>query len=609
MGCCDENSVQLSKMELEIKSGPMLWYKRRFFGSNWRGVHSVLYDDSSFISYEDYSRQESKGSVVLKDAPELIAFGTNTSQIPDRPDLPGHYEPKGLLSFGERGTKTVHWFLCPNEEEVTSWMGAIASTLPPPPAPPRIPPPPQMPAPTAPPNSNQEQTPASSYPTGHSTQQNNPHQTAPHQTQQPPPGCTPNQQQMPKAASECNCGKNGESSLDGGKKICMCKDGFIEKDGICQDCNCGKNGECSLDGGKKICKCKDDIIDKDGICQECDCGKNGESSLDGEKKICKCKNGFIEKDGICQECYCGKNGECSLDGEKKICKSKDGFIEKDGIFQECNCGKNGEGSLEGGMKICKCIDGFNENHGKSQKMALEIKSGPMLWYKRRFFGSNWREVHSVLYDDNSFISFEGKSWQESKGVVVLKGTPELIAFGTNTSQVPDRPDLPDHYKSKEVLSFCVRGAKTVHWFLCPNEEEVKSWISAISSTLPPPPQMSAPTAAPNSNQEQTPASPYPTGHSTEQNNPHQAAPQYQYQQSPPNQQQTPRAASGLPGQYPQQANYRPPPNDGNNTVSPYPQSYPSGGGGPTTVAVQQDRPGYIADGGGDAFSMPMLLGT
>ncbi|GBN10982.1 hypothetical protein AVEN_154206-1 [Araneus ventricosus] len=269
-----------------------------------------------------------------------------------------------------------------------------------------------------------------------------------------------------------------------------------------------------------------------------------------------------------------------------------------------------------------CCD---ENSVQVSKMALEIKSGPMLWYKRRIFGSNWRDVHSVLYNDSSFIWYEDKSRQESKGGVVLKDAPELIAFGTFTSQVPDRPDLPDHYEPKELLAFGVRGTKTVYWFLCPNEEEVTSWMGAIASTLPPPPappqippppQMPAPTAPPNLNQEQTPASPYPTGQSAPQYNPGQAAPQYQPQQPPPrytpNQQQMPQyrpqAASGLPGQYPQQTNYRPPPYYANNTVSPYPQPYPSSGGGPTTVVVQQDRPGYVAGGGGGDFAMGMLLG-
>ncbi|GBN15904.1 hypothetical protein AVEN_79148-1 [Araneus ventricosus] len=111
-------TLRPSEKYISFSVTPRLW-RGRIFGSNWRDVHSVLYNDSSFIWYEDKSRQESKGGVVLKDAPELIAFGTFTSQVPDRPDLPDHYEPKELLAFGVRGTKTVYWFLCPNEEEVT----------------------------------------------------------------------------------------------------------------------------------------------------------------------------------------------------------------------------------------------------------------------------------------------------------------------------------------------------------------------------------------------------------------------------------------------------------------------------------------------------------
>ncbi|GIY79554.1 PH domain-containing protein [Caerostris darwini] len=267
------------------------------------------------------------------------------------------------------------------------------------------------------------------------------------------------------------------------------------------------------------------------------------------------------------------------------------------------------------------------------KMALEIKSGPMLWYKRRFFGSNWRDVHSVLYNDSSLLWYKDKSRQESEGGVVVKDAPELVAFGTFTSQVPNRPDLPEHYEPKELLAFGVRGKDVVYWFLCPNEEEVASWMSAIASTLPVPPtapqmvpsQMPSShpqpaTAPPDSNQE------YP---STPQYHPGQPAPQYRPQQPPPQYtpnsqhmpQYAPQAAAGLPGQYPHPTNYRPPPYQPHNTVRPYPQQYPSypaasgggGGGTPTTVIVQQDRPGYASGGGGGVgagggFAMGMLLG-
>lgn len=93
-------------------------YVGRFFGSNWRDVHSVLYNDSSLLWYKDRSLEEQEGGVVLKEAPELIAFGPYTAQVPDRPPLPDNYEQKQLLAFGVRGKDMVYWFLCPNEAEV-----------------------------------------------------------------------------------------------------------------------------------------------------------------------------------------------------------------------------------------------------------------------------------------------------------------------------------------------------------------------------------------------------------------------------------------------------------------------------------------------------------
>ncbi|KFM75596.1 hypothetical protein X975_05478, partial [Stegodyphus mimosarum] len=181
MGCCDADSVQVSKMALELKSGPMLWYKRRFFGRNWRDVHSVLYNDSSLLWYRDKSRQEQEGGIVLKDAPELIAFGPYTSAVPDRPSLPDNYEIKELLAFGVRGKDIVYWFLCPNEEEVASWMAAIASSIPRPPAPPQ-----------------HVQATAPNYPSQPPQQQMHSSTPLPSQQQmpstQPPPQYTPQQQ-------------------------------------------------------------------------------------------------------------------------------------------------------------------------------------------------------------------------------------------------------------------------------------------------------------------------------------------------------------------------------------------------------------------------------
>ncbi|KAG8196373.1 hypothetical protein JTE90_009590 [Oedothorax gibbosus] len=257
-----------------------------------------------------------------------------------------------------------------------------------------------------------------------------------------------------------------------------------------------------------------------------------------------------------------------------------------------------------------CCD---ESSVQVSKMALELKSGPMLWHKRRFFGSNWRDVHSVLYNDSSLLWYRDKSRQEQDGGLVLKDAPELIAFGPYTAQVPNRPELPDNYEQKEMLAFGVRGKDVVYWFLCPNEEEVGSWMAAIASSMPappaPPPQHGMGTAPP----------PQHGMGNAPQNGmvPTQAsAPQYQPQQPPP--QYTPnrqapayhQGTPGIPGQYPPPAPYRPPTyqNAIHPTPQPYANPYPAGGGAPTTVIVQQDRPGYIGGGGGGDFAMGMLLG-
>ncbi|XP_054724761.1 uncharacterized protein LOC129235101 [Uloborus diversus] len=283
----------------------------------------------------------------------------------------------------------------------------------------------------------------------------------------------------------------------------------------------------------------------------------------------------------------------------------------------------------------------SEDSVSVSKMALELKSGPMLWHKRRLFGSNWRDVHSVLYNDSSLLWYKDKSRQEQEGGVVLKNAPELIAFGPYTSQVPDRPSLPEHYEPKELLAFGVRGKDLVYWFLCPNEEEVQSWMTAITSTvrilffllnlsdaqrsrflkigetfLPPPPGMPEPQkidpmqmqSQPQANMPQIP--PHPSQAPPQ---PAQAPPYYPSQ--PPQYTPQPMQVSpygpqqGMPTRYPSQPTYRPPPYIGHNTVHPQPV-YPSSGvgGGGTTVVVQGDRPGYGGGGGGGDFAMGMLMG-
>ncbi|XP_023225481.1 uncharacterized protein LOC111626369 [Centruroides sculpturatus] len=125
-------------MPMQMKSGPMLHYKKRIFKKDWRREYVVLYDNSALVWLKiEKDKLEPEGSLMLKDAPELVACGPFTIQVPNRPEIPEGYKVSQLLAFGSRKDESVHWFLCKNSEDVLAWITAINNTLPPPP-PPRI---------------------------------------------------------------------------------------------------------------------------------------------------------------------------------------------------------------------------------------------------------------------------------------------------------------------------------------------------------------------------------------------------------------------------------------------------------------------------------------
>lgn len=121
---------------MQLKSGPMLHYKKRIFKKDWRKEYVVLYDNSALVWLKEKDKQEPEGSLILKDAPELMAYGPFTIQVPNRPEIPEGYKVSQLLAFGSRMGESVHWFLCKNTEDVLAWITAINYTLPPPPPPP-----------------------------------------------------------------------------------------------------------------------------------------------------------------------------------------------------------------------------------------------------------------------------------------------------------------------------------------------------------------------------------------------------------------------------------------------------------------------------------------
>lgn len=136
-------------------------------------------------------------------------------------------------------------------------------------------------------------------------------------------------------------------------------------------------------------------------------------------------------------------------------------------------------------------------------MTVQMKSGPMLRYKRRIFGKDWREEYVVLYDNSTLVWLKEKDKQEPEGLLILKDAPELMACGQYTVRVPNRPDLPDGYNVSQLLAFGSRKRQEVHWFLCKSEENALEWMTAISNTLPPPPPAKTATSSEQSQKDAT----------------------------------------------------------------------------------------------------------
>lgn len=233
-------------------------------------------------------------------------------------------------------------------------------------------------------------------------------------------------------------------------------------------------------------------------------------------------------------------------------------------------------------------------------MALKVKSGPMLWYKRRMFGRNWHEVHAVLYNDSSFIWYQDKTRDHQEGALVIKDAPEFVAYGLFTNIIPERPQLPDNYEVKQLLALGKRKKEDAFWFLCPSEPELTNWMTAISNTLPIQPQ---PPVAPQPPIEPN-ATPAPEATAPEAN---MVPLQHGPQQALLPQSNVPQLSPGIPGQYPSYG-YPPPPYGAGPMQAGYPMAssrpYPTGVPNNTTVVVQ-DR-GY---GGGGDFAMGMLAGS
>lgn len=69
--------------------------------------------------YKNKEKQEMPlGTLVLKDAPEMLAVGQFTFKVPGSPALPPGSNYYQLIALGSRTKEEVHWLLAPSGDEL-----------------------------------------------------------------------------------------------------------------------------------------------------------------------------------------------------------------------------------------------------------------------------------------------------------------------------------------------------------------------------------------------------------------------------------------------------------------------------------------------------------
>ncbi|XP_059611094.1 uncharacterized protein LOC132258016 [Phlebotomus argentipes] len=135
----------------------------------------------------------------------------------------------------------------------------------------------------------------------------------------------------------------------------------------------------------------------------------------------------------------------------------------------------------------------NYDNNKEQYASTagkQIKGGYLLRYKRQLLWNRWEEEWVVLYDDSTMAWFTEPGRSSPAGKILVKEAPEMLAIAHWTGQIPRRPPLPGNCTVSQLIALGSRRKKSkVYWMLAKSEQEVGEWISAISKTLPPPPQI------------------------------------------------------------------------------------------------------------------------
>nr|CAI5821621.1 unnamed protein product [Callosobruchus analis] len=88
------------------------------FCKGWIEEWVVLYEDSTLAWYSDKGLSRPRGCVRISEAPELLAVGEYTRQVPRRPRFPKTCQIGQLLAIGSRAFQDVHWLMAQSPAEI-----------------------------------------------------------------------------------------------------------------------------------------------------------------------------------------------------------------------------------------------------------------------------------------------------------------------------------------------------------------------------------------------------------------------------------------------------------------------------------------------------------
>ncbi|CAL1264254.1 unnamed protein product [Larinioides sclopetarius] len=198
----------------------------------------------------------------------------------------------------------------------------------------------------------------------------------------------------------CECGPNKsciwkQTGWFSNEKICFCKSGYHEENGICVDnCEpdpCKNDGTCEKDGDGFKCLCKGNWIGRrceENNCEPNPCRNDGTCEKDADVFKCTCYGNWMgttcEKKDPCFPNPCKNGGKCWTEGEGYKCDCKPSFLgrycEEDNPCFPNPCKNGGKCWTEGEGYICECQPSFlGRNCEKDPCFPNPCKNGGKCW--------------------------------------------------------------------------------------------------------------------------------------------------------------------------------------------------------------------------------------